>query len=83
MCSIQANATIVTLLPKKANPSKIGDYRPISCCNLIYKCITKILANRLVFWLEDLISHNQTTFILHRSITEKCVISLRSNGELL
>jgi hypothetical protein len=65
MCSIQANATILTLVPKKANPSKIDDYRLNSCCNLIYKCITKIFANRLVFCLEDLISPNQTTFILH------------------
>jgi hypothetical protein len=42
------NATIITLVPKKVNPSKMGDFRPISCFNMIYKCITKILANRLI-----------------------------------
>jgi hypothetical protein len=41
----RVNATIITLVPKKINPASMGDYRPISCCNFIYKCITKILAN--------------------------------------
>lgn len=41
----EVNATILTLVPKKKNPASMGDYRPISCCNLVYKCITKILAN--------------------------------------
>jgi hypothetical protein len=35
----------ITLVPKIPNPSSIWDVRPISCCNIIYKCITKILAN--------------------------------------
>ncbi|XP_058189185.1 uncharacterized protein LOC131306776 [Rhododendron vialii] len=29
----KANATLVALVPKVPNPSKVGDYRPISCCN--------------------------------------------------
>lgn len=32
----EVNATILTLVPKKINPSTMGDFRPISCCNLIY-----------------------------------------------
>jgi hypothetical protein len=44
----EVNSTIITLVPKKRNPSVMGDYKPISCCNLIYKTITKILANRLL-----------------------------------
>ncbi|KAK0607989.1 hypothetical protein LWI29_023662 [Acer saccharum] len=70
-----ANATIITLVLKKVNPSKMGDFRPISCCNLIYKCITKILANQLVFCLEDLISPNQITFIPNRSIVENVLLA--------
>jgi hypothetical protein len=53
----------------------MGDFRPISCCNLIYKCITKILANRLVSYLEDLISPNQTAFIPNRSIAENVLLA--------
>jgi hypothetical protein len=54
----EVNSTIITLVPKRKNPSSIGDYRPISCCNIIYKCITKILANRMILGLEEVISSN-------------------------
>lgn len=56
----EVNATILTLImKKKKSPSSMGDYWLISCCNLVYKCITKILANRLISRLEDVISSNQ------------------------
>jgi hypothetical protein len=70
-----ANAAITTLVPKMANPSKMGDFRPISYCNLIYKCITKILANRLVSCLDTLVSANQTAFIANQSIAENVFLA--------
>jgi hypothetical protein len=42
----EVNSTILTLIPKKKNATSLGDYRPISCCNLVYKSITK-------FWLIE------------------------------
>jgi hypothetical protein len=51
------------------------DYRPISCCNVIYKCITKILANRLLSGLSDLISPSQAAFIPGRSIAENGMLA--------
>jgi hypothetical protein len=71
----EANATILTLVPKKKNPASMGDYRPISCCNLVYKCITKILANRLVLGLEEVISSNQGAFIPRRSIAKNILLA--------
>jgi hypothetical protein len=68
------NATI-TLVPKKKNPATMSDYRPISCCNLIYKCITKILANRLLLGLDNIISSNQEAFISKRSISENILLA--------
>jgi hypothetical protein len=71
----EVNSTIPTLVPKKKNDVFMGDYRPISCCNLVYKCITKILANRLVSGLEDFISSNQGAFIPNRSIVENILLA--------
>jgi hypothetical protein len=43
----QVNATTIALIPKVANPSRVKDFMPISCFNTIYKCIAKIIANRV------------------------------------
>lgn len=41
------NNTTIALVPKCDILSHLRDFRPISCCNTIYKIISKILANRL------------------------------------
>lgn len=33
------NATVITLIRKSTHVDYVGDYRPISCCNTIYKMI--------------------------------------------
>ena len=43
----EINCTIIALVPKVPNPESLHDYRPISCCNTIYKCISKIIASRI------------------------------------
>nr|GEX79797.1 hypothetical protein [Tanacetum cinerariifolium] len=50
----ELNHTIVSLIPKVSTPAKINDYRPISCCNVLYKCISKIIANQIKVDLGDL-----------------------------
>ncbi|XP_074299896.1 uncharacterized protein LOC141631074 [Silene latifolia] len=45
--SKQANSTVISLIPKKAIPTTVTDYRPISCCTVFYKTVSKVLANRL------------------------------------
>lgn len=52
----EINNTILVLVPKVLNASSVEDYRPIACCNTIYKCITKVLANRVAAVLKDVIS---------------------------
>lgn len=41
------NYTFITLIPKTPTANDMGDFRLISCVNLIYKLLTKILANML------------------------------------
>ncbi|RAL43220.1 hypothetical protein DM860_010002 [Cuscuta australis] len=43
----QINATSITVVPKSEAPKVANDYRPIACCNVIYKAISKIICSRL------------------------------------
>ncbi|XP_074305592.1 uncharacterized protein LOC141640811 [Silene latifolia] len=70
----QLNATNVTLIPKVPNPTTVMQFRPIACCNVVYKCISKLLCARLVLVLPHLISVTQGGFIQGRSIMENILI---------
>lgn len=39
----ELNATLITLVPKINTPNKVSDFRPIACCNVAYKCISKLV----------------------------------------
>lgn len=71
----ELNNTIIALLPKVSSPSKITDYRPISCCNVIYKCISRIISNRMKAGLMDVISYNQSAFVPGRSISDNILLT--------
>ena len=60
--------TKIILLPKVPNPVKPSDFRPISCCNIIYKCITKLLCTRLKEVLPHLIDAGQGAFVKGREL---------------
>ena len=69
------NLTNVVLVPKVQSPGTIKDFRLISCCLVVYKCITKILSNRLKSHMSSIISNNQSAFIAGISITDNVRIA--------
>ncbi|GJR31824.1 hypothetical protein Tco_1108056 [Tanacetum coccineum] len=60
---------LLTLIVKVATPLKVNDYRPISCCYVIYKCISKILTKRVIEGIKEVVSDNQSAFIPRRRIS--------------
>ncbi|KAL0310274.1 UNVERIFIED_CONTAM: hypothetical protein Scaly_2943700 [Sesamum calycinum] len=59
----QINTTLLALIPKVNMPTYVSDYRPISCCNVLYKAITKIIVKRLQRVLPLLITYSQNAFV--------------------
>ncbi|KAL0322612.1 UNVERIFIED_CONTAM: hypothetical protein Sangu_1880500 [Sesamum angustifolium] len=71
----QLNHSIIALVPKSDHCPTVADYRPISCCNVIYKAITKIIADRLATALEHLTDRCQAAFVGGRSITDNIFLA--------
>lgn len=71
------NATILTLIPKHDDAKEMKDYRPISCCNILYKVISKVLANRLKVLLPEMIEPNQCAFVKGRLLLENVILATK------
>lgn len=69
------NSTILVLIPKKNDASFMKDYRPISCCNVIYKVISKLLANCMKDILPLFISVSQSVFVKDRLLMENVLLA--------
>ncbi|XP_062080429.1 uncharacterized protein LOC133785191 [Humulus lupulus] len=68
------NSTILALIPKVSQPSNASEYRPIACCNTLYKCISKMLCNKLIPILPKLINQNQGAFVKNKTIAHNVLI---------
>jgi hypothetical protein len=64
------NASYITLIPKKAAPEDVNEFRPISLTNACLKFLTKLLANRLQDHILRCVHKNQYGFLRPRAIQD-------------
>jgi hypothetical protein len=71
----ELNRTFITLIPKKHNPVLPQDFRPIGLCNVVYKIISKTLADRIKPHLPAYISQSRSAFIAGRHISSNVILT--------
>ncbi|GJU69267.1 RNA-directed DNA polymerase, eukaryota [Tanacetum coccineum] len=60
------NSSFIALIPKTPRANMVKDFRPISLIGCMYKIIAKILTNRLVGVIGDIVNEVQSAFIADR-----------------
>lgn len=76
----EINATSITFLHKGKCSKSVKDFRPMSCCNEIYKCISRVLCARLRDISPDIIPQNQGAFIHSRFIAHNIMVCQLAKG---
>ncbi|GKB16285.1 hypothetical protein Tco_0850208, partial [Tanacetum coccineum] len=69
------NHTIISLVPKVSTPSRNNELQAISCCKCLFKCISKIISNRIKGNLDDIVSINQFAFVPGQRISDNILLT--------
>ncbi|XP_021757410.1 uncharacterized protein LOC110722447 [Chenopodium quinoa] len=72
----QINTTVLIMVPKVENASKVNQFRPIACCNVLYKIISRMLCNRFKEVLPGLINDVQSAFVAGRQKAPRCTVKV-------
>eukprot|EP00253_Pinus_taeda_P035979 PITA_35979 len=81
------NASFITLIPKQQKAMTPDKFRPIVLCNVVYKTISKVIANRLMPLLPTLVFEEEIGYVEGRQIlnniiqAHKLVHSLKRNNQ--
>lgn len=68
------NTTAISLIPKVESLVKMKEFRSICCCNVSYKILSKIIANRIKPLLPQLVDLNQSAFVKDRCIQDNILL---------
>eukprot|EP00253_Pinus_taeda_P009835 PITA_09835 len=69
------NSTFISLVPKGEEANTPDKFRPVALCNVIYKLISKVVANRLKPLLPLLILSEQAGYVEGRQIMDGIILS--------
>ncbi|CAI5973081.1 unnamed protein product [Closterium sp. NIES-65] len=72
LSSVSTEVTV--LLHKKGSKEELGNYRPITLLNTVYKILAKVLATRLKKVLHEVISEDHAGFLSGRKLADAVTV---------
>lgn len=73
LCDLVKN-TLITLISKVEDASQLSQFWPISLCNVYYKILTKLIAQRLKSTMSKLVNLVQYSFVPNRQSRDNVII---------
>lgn len=67
------NTSFISFIPKQDSSQTVDKYRPITLCNVVYKIISKVVANRLKPLLPSLMLEEQSGYVEGRQILDNII----------
>ncbi|XP_074314329.1 uncharacterized protein LOC141649541 [Silene latifolia] len=71
----ELNRTFIALIPKCESPEWVGDYQPISLCNVFMRIVSKCITNRLGKVMGYLVGEFQNAFVPGRHISDNVLLA--------